>query len=269
MENLAIFQPTLPARGATGRFVAAIYEFVISTHAPRTGSDTNAAASANAAADFNPRSPHGERRISFAGSPQRHLFQPTLPARGATTVNERIYDVQQDFNPRSPHGERRRQEWTYLRRNDFNPRSPHGERQQIASGVHKHAHISTHAPRTGSDSNRGNDAAGGRNFNPRSPHGERLRICRSNGGRKYFNPRSPHGERPYNPGIGSFVVGISTHAPRTGSDLCRRCPCPRPAYFNPRSPHGERPRHLCQGRGRGNFNPRSPHGERRDRKSSA
>ena len=173
MENLAIFQPTLPARGATGRFVAAIYEFVISTHAPRTGSDTNAAASANAAADFNPRSPHGERRISFAGSPQRHLFQPTLPARGATTVNERIYDVQQDFNPRSPHGERRRQEWTYLRRNDFNPRSPHGERQQIASGVHKHAHISTHAPRTGSDSNRGNDAAGGRNFNPRSPHGER------------------------------------------------------------------------------------------------
>ena len=79
---------------------------------------------------------------------------------------------------------------------------------------------------------------------------------------------------------------ISTHAPRTGSDiyLCHaRSPT---AYFNPRSPHGERrfipkrqaesaisthaPRTGSDITRRNNqwlrkyFNPRSPHGERRD-----
>ena len=51
-----------PRTGSDGRFVAAIYEFVISIHAPRTGSDTGAR--------IRPR---------FSAT-----FQSTLPARGAT-----------------------------------------------------------------------------------------------------------------------------------------------------------------------------------------
>ena len=60
---------------------------------------------------------------------------------------------------------------------------------------------------------------------------------------KDFNPRSPHGERR---GVGGCVgdsVGISIHAPRTGSDKINYLTVV--GYnFNPRSPHGERLRKV-------------------------
>ena len=59
-------------------------------------------------------------------------------------------------------------------------------------------------------------------------------------GADHFNPRSPHGERQVKARAVNQSKAISTHAPRTGSDLGR---CPKPhkgANFNPRSPHGER-----------------------------
>ena len=79
---------------------------------------------------------------------------------------------------------------------NFNPRSPHGERQS--------------PPRSGGCS--------GRYFNPRSPHGERRvpGLCGQDA--LDFNPRSPHGERRDRGGRRPRGVGISIHAPRTGSD---------------------------------------------------
>ena len=56
----------------------------ISTHAPRTGSDFSSHAPLPYRADFNPRSPHGERHYAMTNSQFAGLFQPTLPARGAT-----------------------------------------------------------------------------------------------------------------------------------------------------------------------------------------
>ena len=56
------FQPTLPARGATRACSWRLLGVLISTHAPRTGSD----------------------RLSIAVVVPAPLFQPTLPARGAT-----------------------------------------------------------------------------------------------------------------------------------------------------------------------------------------
>ena len=127
--SYALFQPTLPARGATTRLVRFAEIVKISTHAPRTGSDQLRRPAAQAAGNFNPRSPHGERR-------GRHFSVAAAP----------------HFNPRSPHGERRRWE---KRRNDqyqnFNPRSPHGERRWISTTRLIWWSISTHAPRTGSD----------------------------------------------------------------------------------------------------------------------
>ena len=85
------FQPTLPARGATlegnarrraGQFQPTLP--AISTHAPRTGSDGIAKAMAEQWVDFNPRSPHGERRNCDGFRPRAYRFQSTLPARGAT-----------------------------------------------------------------------------------------------------------------------------------------------------------------------------------------
>ena len=42
-----------------------------------------------AGTDFNPRSPHGERRPAEWRTPMIYKFQSTLPARGATRGKER------------------------------------------------------------------------------------------------------------------------------------------------------------------------------------
>ena len=127
--NAERFQPTLPARGATRHAQAAACRREISTHAPRTGSDSTCMTSffptsisthaprtgsnlrsgcrRRRRINFNPRSPHGER--------------PSSPHNT---------DKTQDFNPRSPHGERHYSFYRIHRQHNFNPRSPHGERQR-------------------------------------------------------------------------------------------------------------------------------------------
>ena len=75
---------------------------MISTHAPRTGSDYDIY---TADKDYLP-------------------FQPTLPARGATAVVLVVWGLQQYFNPRSPHGERLRYEGNIANRITFQPTLP-------------------------------------------------------------------------------------------------------------------------------------------------
>ena len=58
----------------------------ISIHAPRTGSDSRTTLEPRTRGNFNPRSPHGERRTSAAAGRRLNLFQSTLPARGATPL---------------------------------------------------------------------------------------------------------------------------------------------------------------------------------------
>ena len=149
-------------------------------------------------AHFNPRSPHGERHEVLAtGKMTIKEFQPTLPARGATSRTPR----------------------TLLQSQHFNPRSPHGERRAYACAAAFRRAISTHAPRTGSDS----AAAGSPNrqtrFQPTLPargatSAESVTRRRS----RNFNPRSPHGERHFRSSSSFSGAIISTHAPRTGSD---------------------------------------------------
>ena len=173
-------------------------------------------------------------------APHPARFQPTLPARGATATTRR-----------------ERSEIWY-----FNPRSPHGERRSLHDRHLPRMRISTHAPRTGSDGQRLDARGLLQDFNPRSPHGERWRGKRPRNRSCNFNPRSPHGERrdagehvpridaisTHAPRTGSDVQRtenkakqiISTHAPRTGSDPLRKRRRKPEDYFNPRSPHGER-----------------------------
>ena len=119
-----------------------------------------------------------------------------------------------------------------------------------------------------------------RNFNPRSPHGERLDEKNNAAPATHFNPRSPHGERQAFSGHAHMGNGISTHAPRTGSDnqlvtCCGRCGiisthAPRTgsdlvvvmvmvvsSSFQPTLPHGERLYRAKQASPAQNFNPRS------------
>ena len=126
------FQSTLPARGATDPLTnVAISCGSISIHAPRTGSDwAKRWTACGLHGNFNPRSPHGERRIHTSAHLQANSkFQSTLPARGATTKHMA-----------------HRRKFPY-----FNPRSPHGERPIVRVGDAISNAISIHAPRTGSD----------------------------------------------------------------------------------------------------------------------
>ena len=79
----------------------------ISIHAPRTGSDTFTKQFQFTGSDFNPRSPHGERRDDAQIIAWCAEFQSTLPARGATSSDMSFILLSFNFNPRSPHGERR------------------------------------------------------------------------------------------------------------------------------------------------------------------
>ena len=146
----------------------------ISTHAPRTGSDACLFGLFAKRLIFQPTLPARGATAKHRAPKQRRLFQPTLPARGATFPLPLARARATHFNPRSPHGERhlfppeRNKEDAY-----FNPRSPHGERltnvigsaaagafqptlpargaTRVWSKISQYTWISTHAPRTGSD----------------------------------------------------------------------------------------------------------------------
>ena len=240
--RLDLFQPTLPARGATNYYADLLATSVISTHAPRTGSDNSRFRFIVSYALFQPTLPargatpssngliwvqgistHAPRTGSDRGTNstrlQSALFQPTLPARGATK------------KPLIP----------VLIAGDFNPRSPHGERPDCWHRKSSARFISTHAPRTGSDTQA---------LYPYQRQGQISTHAPRTGSDEY--------QRAY-----YQAHKISTHAPRTGSDGRKKVTMTTKQHFNPRSPHGERLGARRHGRRPYDFNPRSPHGERR------
>ena len=199
---------------------ADFYLVEISTHAPRTGSDAGRLVSRVRWDAFQPTLPaRGATRLTRAGSgPSR--FQPTLPARGATLAAASSAAVllisthaprtgSDDWLPYTPeqgkdistHAPRTGSDFwttpTLTPERYFNPRSPHGERHD----------------------GRRRTSAAAKDFNPRSPHGERRNPKGQGILHQHFNPRSPHGERPYYNAQQTAMPDISTHAPRTGSDV--------------------------------------------------
>ena len=147
----AQFQSTLPARGATQHQHGHGGEKPISIHAPRTGSDCIMRSEAAKAAkfqstlpargatnlldvflmeldNFNPRSPHGERRRKPHAASHHARFQSTLPARGATAVSA-----------------------AHLQRHDISIHAPRTGSDGVTTTQEMLESISIHAPRTGSD----------------------------------------------------------------------------------------------------------------------
>ena len=148
-----LFQSTLPAGGATARYVTKKVYGKFQSTLPAGGATDVYLLHDALARDFNPRSPQGERLsrpkltsnhrgISIhaprrgsdlnAGMALAYLsqFQSTLPAGGATLRwSGRSLPIS-DFNPRSPQGERRITSYCHGIRENFNPRSPQGERPE-------------------------------------------------------------------------------------------------------------------------------------------
>ena len=90
--------------------------------------------------------------------------------------------------------------------------------------------ISTHAPRTGSDKATFDARTEGVEFQPTLPaRGATINSFNTKTSSFYFNPRSPHGERHGLLRTQGLSWRISTHAPRTGSDVL---PVPRAPVIN-------------------------------------
>ena len=169
---------------------------------------------------FNPRFPHGERRhnrqrqkpvaaisthASRTGSDFPDMtsvlayeaFQPTLPARGATTPLLLAFTSSFNFNPRFPHGERQGRDRSFLDVYRFQPTLPaRGATGMTDAAAVADGKISTHASRTGSD----------------------VYIWRYGRNLSAFQPTLPaRGATAARFGdIVNYI--ISTHASRTGSD---------------------------------------------------
>ena len=172
-SRVSPFQSTLPVGGATTVRESTPNNRRISIHAPRGGSDTQTALLAAVAADFNPRSPWGERlpRAHICGkTPQ---FQSTLPVGGAT-IGGNISAARLQISIHAPRGgSDTGRPAAAGQPGDFNPRSPWGERLSIRRSYRNSV----------------------LDFNPRSPWGERPYPACRRCWRPYFNPRSPWGER--------------------------------------------------------------------------
>ena len=156
-ERLGLFQSTLPARGATVRTYFRYCACIFQSTLPARGATASSAIFRRSRWNFNPRSPHGERRT-------RRRQQ--LLSKG-------------DFNPRSPHGERQRGFFRQRGDADFNPRSPHGERPPMPNSLNCGEWIfqSTLPARGATCACCCIIGCCAAHFNPRSPHGER--PCRT------------------------------------------------------------------------------------------
>ena len=146
------FQSTLPARGATAHrrsfggdevisihapragsdlgFADCVFRvFEISIHAPRTGSDPSSSSTFRRTRHFNPRSPHGERRL-WQVAQEIHTSISIHAPRTGSDADARHGVARADISIHAPRtGSDRHPHPRRHAQHHFNPRSPHGERR--------------------------------------------------------------------------------------------------------------------------------------------
>ena len=128
------FLPALPARGATDQYETCVRLSIISTRAPREGSDCSA----------------------ICKMPWTRI-STRAPREGSDVIHSVAACAKPYFYPRSPRGERLCLGLVLAYHSYFYPRSPRGERR-IVYAAQRRSEISTRAPREGSDRARGGSA---------------------------------------------------------------------------------------------------------------
>ena len=215
---------------------------MISIHALLTESDIQDNMLPNHVKDFNPRSPHGERRVCNR------------------------YAIAKFFI--SIHALLTESDWSGIisrwGRRDFNPRSPHGERQAgSVGGPHVSPKFqSTLSSRRATLLQVEGIAKGLISIHALLTESDCLAFTFPIPGESFQSTLSSR-RATRDAGIGELDFVISIHALLTESDFISSSVSWIQRYFNPRSPHGERRRtERRQPLTRRYFNPRSPHGER-------
>ena len=183
------------------------------------GSDNKLQPEFNSVTDFNPRSPHGERRYGNMFFCFLYIISIHAPRMGSDSERRKVvimpiisihaprmgsdphrpihHVTLSYFNPRSPHGERLHKLRRDNSQSEFQSTLPAWGATRMYAESGSMIRISIHAPRMGSDTVSDED----------------------------IDKR----------------IAISIHAPRMGSDRSISMSCDGEANFNPRSPHGERP----------------------------
>ena len=193
-------------------------EEAISIHAPRTGSDSCSGRSPSISVDFNPRSPHGERRACRQGRAVPSPISIHAPRTGSDPNVEKDLHRQRHFNPRSPHGERPISLICQTPSPDFNPRSPHGERQELEKNVKRLAGFQSTLPARGATKCR-RLLATKTTFQSTLPaRGATVYVKRSFVAVCVFQSTLPARGATRDRQRQKPVAAISIHAPRTGSD---------------------------------------------------
>ena len=147
---------------------------LISIHAPRVGSDLAQKRHGDQHADFNPRSPCGERPIFTIPCLQILVFQSTLPVWGATNISE-VTNVSQAISIHAPRvGSDILVAIAFRSIFLFQSTLPVWGATLRRYKAQTPPTISIHAPRVGSDRLRRVGPSLSIDFNPRSPCGERL-----------------------------------------------------------------------------------------------
>ena len=256
----------------------------ISIHAPRTGSDDGSRRHFEKRGNFNPRSPHGERRADVKLTLKQCSFQSTLPARGATDrveLKDRAFlfqstlpargatlellktAVYQSFQSTLPARGATLELLKTAVYQSFQSTLPARGATRGREANTKAMLISIHAPRTGSDLTPRNWNAHQKNFNPRSPHGERRLFVGFAAEDSFISIHAPRtGSDCGGSGFLARVELISIHAPRTGSDAVGREPRKTETISIHAPRTGSDVFADAHGRITAHFNPRSPHGER-------
>ena len=237
------FQSTRPARGATAQA------------APQKPGQSG----------FNPRAPHGARRLfdscqDMAITVSIHAprtgrdhqilqtrlnsqeFQSTRPARGATQTAGMQECLTKGFQSTRPaRGATTTHKYLTYRPGSFNPRAPHGARRARYPLLADIIIVSIHAPRTGRDHSTSFSSTAGYQFQSTRPaRGATHCMQHYRPQTQSFNPRAPHGARPPARRRRDKTSWVSIHAPRTGRDRTPPGTGVRMLCFNPRAPHGAR-----------------------------
>ena len=120
------FQSTLPAWGETFIVYYSVnIRSTISIHSPRMGRDTDASLLvACMLTNFNPLSPHGERRAVSTIAHQILDISIHSPRMGRDGCTRPPVPYSEHFNPLSPHGERPRRTRRTCRRRLFQSTLP-------------------------------------------------------------------------------------------------------------------------------------------------
>ncbi len=170
-------------------------------------------------ANFNPRSPCGERRCDRLSNCFSAIFQSTLPVRGATGLNAC--------------GLHSRWISIHAPRAGSDPQAWHAGRNRLA--------ISIHAPRAGSDLGAWRRTVPAVTFQSTLPVRGATFVVKIHALTAKISIHAPRaGSDPGGSGRVPVLI-ISIHAPRAGSDVAAGTPpCVRSTHFNPRSPCGER-----------------------------